>query len=293
MANAVNVDRRNYRRIRNAYAVQLELGKYKLGHAFLIESPCVVSSAVDLRSDVTIGAFSYVSPTDGIGKFIHNCDIGRYCSIAAGVWIAPGDHPTKWLSSSPAMYDRAAFGFSETHMRRMSIETKPWTPSKRVTIGNDVWIGHAAFVRQGVKIGDGAIVAAHAVVTKDVPPYAIVGCVPARVIKYRFDEATIKELMELKWWNYDVAEFGNVDWCDIHSAIGSIRKRISEGGITPLQNTKLTEDDLRLYSRSTLFHFEVSKRRVRIKLLGIWLVHLVFGAGNDTLTQGDTNKAKA
>ena len=198
MANAVNVDRRNYRRIRNVYAVQLELGKYKLGHSFLIESPCVVSSAVDLRSDVTIGAFSYVAPTDGIGKLIHNCDIGRYCSIAAGVWIAPGDHPTKWLSSSPAMYDQSAFGFSEAHMRRKPVKTKPWTPSKRVTIGNDVWIGHDAFVRQGVKIGDGAIVAAHAVVTKDVPPYAIVGGVPARVIKYRFDEATIKELMELK-----------------------------------------------------------------------------------------------
>ena len=89
-----------------------------------------------------------------------------------------------------------------------------------------------------------------------------------------------------------MAEFGNVDWSNIHSAVGTIRKRISAGGIAPLHGINVTKDDLQPYSRSKLFHFEVSKRRIRIKLFGIWLAHMVFGAGDGTQTQSDTSKAE-
>lgn len=75
----------------------------------------------------------------------------------------------------------------------------------KVVIGNDVWIGAYAKIVEGVRIGDGAVIAAGAVVTKDVPPYAIVGGVPAKIIKYRFEEKQIKQLLELKWWNKDIA----------------------------------------------------------------------------------------
>ena len=72
---------------------------------------------------------------------------------------------------------------------------------KKVIIGNDVWIGSHALILGGVKIGDGAVIGAGAVVTKDVPPYAVVGGVPARIIKYRFSQEIIDKLLEIKWWN--------------------------------------------------------------------------------------------
>ena len=71
----------------------------------------------------------------------------------------------------------------------------------KTIIGNDVWIGDQCFIKAGVKVGDGAVIGAHAVVTHDVPPYAIVGGVPARVIRYRFDEETINSLLNSEWWN--------------------------------------------------------------------------------------------
>lgn len=81
-----------------------------------------------------------------------------------------------------------------------------------VIIGNDVWIGEGvSFVSTGITVGDGAVVAANATVTKDVPPYAIVGGVPARVIKYRFPEKVIEKLVQLKWWQYSIAEIPNYD----------------------------------------------------------------------------------
>ena len=84
---------------------------------------------------------------------------------------------------------------------------------KKVTIGNDVWIGHGAVINQGVSIGTGAIIGSNAVVTKDVPPYAVVAGVPAKILKYRFDDDTIKLLLKSKWWNMDdfhLIEIGKV-----------------------------------------------------------------------------------
>ncbi|WP_416370947.1 CatB-related O-acetyltransferase [Vibrio cholerae] len=80
-----------------------------------------------------------------------------------------------------------------------------------MVIGNDVWIGQNVSLKAGIKIADGAVIAANAVVTKDVPPYAVVGGIPAKVIKYRFSESEICQLLELKWWNYNYKDFVGMD----------------------------------------------------------------------------------
>ena len=273
MTKAIQITRGNYRRLRDAFGIEFELGKLKLGSDFELEAPVTLSAAVDLRSHIRVGAFSYVAPTDGIGRFIHNCEIGRYCSIAAGVWIGPNEHPLSWLSTSPAFYNRKSFHHGSRKVEgRFQAYTIPFVESKRTMIGNDVWIGSHAFVKGGVTIGDGAVVAAHAVVTKDVPPGAIVGGSPARIIRYRFDEATIRELQELKWWDYDIADFGKIDWTDVRMAMKFIRGRIEEGAV-PYCPPTIHNADFKAYSRTAPLVFDVSRRAVRIKMFGLWILH--------------------
>ncbi len=120
-------------------------------------------------------------------------DIGHFCSIANYVAIGGGRHPIEWVGTSPVFYEG-----------RDSVSKKfsafPRSPQMRVLIGSDVWIGYRAIVAQGVTIGDGAVVGAGAVVTRDVPPYAIVAGSPARLIRYRFDEALREALLASQWW---------------------------------------------------------------------------------------------
>lgn len=124
---------------------------------------------------------------------IRNAEIGSFCSIGSNVSINIGKHPTNLISSHPAFYsNNKCF---QTFSDKMYFDEYG-----KVTIGNDVWIGSNVTIMGDIRIGNGAIVAYGAIVTKDVPPYAIVGGIPARVLKYRFDENTIKELLEIKWW---------------------------------------------------------------------------------------------
>ena len=244
----LKVTRASLRRVRKAVGVQFEIGSYKIGSATWLEAPCEVSQAADLRTPFSLGAFSTISPTDGIGHFLHNVTIGRYCSIAAGVWVAPDEHPVEWLTTSPVSYGGRVFPWAERMLGRPNAACMASDHCRPVTIGNDVWIGCGAFIKGGVTIGDGAVVAAHAVVVKDVPPYAIVGGVPAKVIRYRFDEATVKELLELKWWNYDLAEFGELDWSDVKGSIAKIRAGIA-GGVKPYAPKRLGCEDLKKAAR--------------------------------------------
>jgi acetyltransferase-like isoleucine patch superfamily enzyme len=120
--------------------------------------------------------------------------VGRFCSIGNETIIGTWSHPTDLVSTYPGFYS----GNQHTINVRRDETVKEINP---VIIGNDVWIGHRAIIVGGVTVGDGAIIASGAVVTKDVEPYAIVGGVPARVLKKRFSQTTIDRLLQLKWWD--------------------------------------------------------------------------------------------
>jgi acetyltransferase-like isoleucine patch superfamily enzyme len=256
----------------NATGLELPAGESRIAPDCSFECPCTVKGGVNLKTRIRVGAFTGFDCDKGDGR-IRNLTIGRYCAIAKHVDIGLSSHPTTWLSVNARLYFPEYNGWQR--LIGKSVSCRPFQEAAYTEIGNDVWIGDHVIVMGGVKIGDGAVVAAGAVVTKDVPPYAVVGGVPARVLKYRFDEDIVRELLELKWWRYDIADFGEVDWSDIRSAIGTIKAKIA-AGVEPYDPPALTCDDLRPYAFRRLFHFEVSKRWIRIKFLGIWLVHLVF-----------------
>ena len=127
--------------------------------------------------------------------FDRDTTFGRYTSVAATAFAATVNHPMHYKSMHGFFFN-TSFGLAKTRL-----------PSVPLTIGNDVWLGHNSIIMPGVeKIGDGAVVAAGAVVNKDVPPYAVVVGNPARVVRYRFDPATIERLLAEKWWEKDFEE---------------------------------------------------------------------------------------
>ncbi len=139
-----------------------------------------------------IGDYSYTGSSD----VIMHTEIGRFSSISWGVTIGPGNHDYKRITSHDFLYNDY-YGLREAEA------PLPYDRfSEKCKIGNDVWIGTNSTVLRGVEIGNGAVVGANSVVTKDVPPYAIVVGSPAKIIKYRFSEKIVSDLEDLQWWNF-------------------------------------------------------------------------------------------
>ncbi len=185
-----------------------------------LEVPVALMQYVDIRSKVKLGRFTFINTRTTV---FYNTKIGRYCNIGKQCEIGTVDHPIDWLSTSPIQYNIGG-EYSAQHYDK-GFQGRTFEQVEGCTIGNDVWIGSLSIIKSGVTIGDGAIVAAHSMVTKDVPPYAIVGGVPARIIRYRFDEETIEELLKLRWWDMDLNDFSGIEFDDVHKAIEELKKR--------------------------------------------------------------------
>lgn len=140
-----------------------------------------------------IGAYTYIAANTEI----ENAEIGKYCSIADHCRIGMSGHSLVFLSTSPIFTQRVN-ALQEKWVEKDVFEHK--SDEERVCLGNDVWVGSHVLIKGGVKVGDGACIAAGAVVVKNVPPYAIVGGVPAKLIRYRFSPEIIDRLVKVQWW---------------------------------------------------------------------------------------------
>ena len=143
-----------------------------------------------------LGKYSYGNPLVLWESPEHQFVCGKFCSIASGVTIfVGGNHRSDWVTTYP---------FGHIHTDTFTTYDGHGHPSSKggVTVGNDVWIGANATIMSGVTIGDGAIIANNSHVVKDVPPYAIVGGNPAKLIKYRFTPSQIEQLVSIQWWNW-------------------------------------------------------------------------------------------
>jgi len=153
-----------------------------------------ISERCEFSGEISIG----YATTLGKNNIFHgNIQIGRYCQVGADVGIHATNHPIEYMSTY-------------INQKLFKGELKRLKQEHRVEIGNDVWIGHNAMIIGNVKVGNGVIIAAGAVVTKDVPSYSIVGGVPANIIKKRFCDNVIKELETLQWWNKNEYELEKI-----------------------------------------------------------------------------------
>lgn len=170
-------------------------------------SPPVWLNAVAHDPRITVGEYTYFSRHMSIGLWSpeERVEIGKFCSIAKDVVIfGGGEHILSYATTFPFKWMSASFGADDRH--------KDDYTKGPTTIANDVWIGYGATILSGVKIGNGAVIGAQAVVTKNVPDYAIVAGNPAKIIRHRFQPETIDRLLALRWWEWDLPKiYANLD----------------------------------------------------------------------------------
>lgn len=245
----INLNKKNKKILEKSGFEVIETGEYYIHENIKIEGPSRLR--ILCAGDIELGAFSFVQ-SKRIDEHT-NVKIGRYCSIALEAKFNLGSHPTNWISTSDFQYTQFFLGKrSDNHLKNQMSEEEE--AAQKTIIGNDVWIGDSVLIKSGVKVGDGAVIGAGAIVLKNVPPYAIVAGVPAKIIRYRFTPEIIEKLLALKWWDYCYYDFKDVDFEKVESAIDQIENLI-KNGMQKYQPKVLTQKDF--------YKFQSLRRRLK------------------------------
>jgi acetyltransferase-like isoleucine patch superfamily enzyme len=239
----ISIDKKRKQQLQGLGVSTLHHHNFVLPAESVFEPPCSMKW-MTVQHSLTLGAFSYA-----VSGFYFGARIGRYVSIGENVQIGRHAHPLDWASTSPIFYTQSQDLFDSELELLQGLKpsqfprSSPPVIAQLTTIGNDVWIGHEAFVLPGVTIGDGAVVAARAVVTKDVPPYAVVAGVPARIVKFRLPEETVERIHALNWWKYAAWDLTGARVDDPMAFADSVEEKI-EAGMTPYEPEPIRLQDL-------------------------------------------------
>lgn len=182
--------------------------KYKLivgSRTYISKSEFEKNCAVGNNCQVTnteVGKYSYITE----GARISHAKIGKFCSIGPNLRVGMASHPIKKFVSTSPMFHSKNTNLNVSFVKKNEISTHKYIDKKKlffIEIENDVWIGANVTIMDGVKIGNGAVIGANSLVTKNIPPYAVAVGMPAKIINYRFNKSEIRKLLNLEWWNRD------------------------------------------------------------------------------------------
>lgn len=192
MKNIINRIRDSYWRgfiRKNNRKLSTKISSLKNRTKIVLENDVQLGNVEVRASNVFIGAGTYIR-SGSVLSIVSS--IGRYCSIGSNCYIGQEKHthPTDWISTHPFQYEAG------------NLEHEPVLAG--VNVGHDVWIGHGAMILEGVQVGTGAVIAVNALVTRDVPPYAVVAGNPAKIVKYRHSVEIIERLLKSSWWERDI-----------------------------------------------------------------------------------------
>jgi acetyltransferase-like isoleucine patch superfamily enzyme len=219
----VHIDIDFYENTTNQFAFLHEVMKVGAGVRIInsvIRGPLYLNRNTQIGPEADIGAWFGMNES----CFVARAQVGRYCAIGARTAINPFNHPSSWLSIHEFQYHPKSFDWVAEYNDFQRLERTP-EMFRRVVIGNDVWTGHNVNVMPGVNVGDGAIIAAGAVVTKDVPPFAIVAGVPAVVKRLRFPERVIERLLRVRWWDLELKELSGLPFADVDRCLDLVEER--------------------------------------------------------------------
>ena len=196
-----------------------------------ITGPSGIGNNTQVGPDVVAGKFFGMN----VSCFVARAKIGAYCAFGARTSINPFNHPIDWLSIHDFQYHPLSYSWAPEYKNFQRLERTP-DMIEPVSIGSDVWTGHNVNIMAGVNVGHGAVIGAGSVVTRDVPPYAIMAGVPAKLKRYRFSEKTIERLLRVQWWDMELSQlsglpFRNIEQC--LTQIEEIKARDSGTGEAP------------------------------------------------------------
>jgi len=197
------------------------------GAKLLAEPPILFLGDAVVRGPVTtVGAFTSLAH----GFESQGAQIGRYCEFAPGVLVGATGHPLTWLGVNSFQYKASTWKWHNSADQVEVIDPEAGGRSsfrgEPTIVGNDVWVGAKAVILRGVTIGDGAVIAAGAVVTSDVEPYSIVGGVPAKPIRYRVEPELRERLLALQWWRFSPNQLSGIAFDDLDRAVDQLADRV-------------------------------------------------------------------